>query len=63
MAGNGKRRSIRKADKPTHLLSQAERARKLASECGSQLVAELFEMHAALCERNALLRPPRRPAP
>jgi hypothetical protein len=41
------------SDKVVHLYSQAERARKLASVCGSQLVADLLEDHARLCERNA----------
>jgi hypothetical protein len=25
----------------------------MAAECGSSLVAELFEVHARMCERNA----------
>lgn len=51
---------IRRPDKVTHLYTQADRARKLASECGSQLVAELLEDHARLCEQNAELRRHRR---
>ena len=52
MPNKGKRRVVRKSGKVEHLYSQAERARKLASECGSQLVADLFEIHAELCERQ-----------
>jgi hypothetical protein len=40
-------------DKLAQLISQAERARQMAAECGSSLVAELFEVHARMCERNA----------
>jgi hypothetical protein len=40
-------------DKLAQLISQAERARRMAAECGSSLVAELFEVHARMCERNA----------
>jgi hypothetical protein len=51
-----KRRLPEKPDEVAHLLTQAERARRMASECGSQLVADLFEMHAQLCERNAQMQ-------
>jgi hypothetical protein len=44
-----------KPDKVIQLVTQAERARRIASECGSQLIADLFEVHAQLCERNAWL--------
>jgi hypothetical protein len=50
-----KRRSTAR-NKIVHLYTQADRARKIASECGSQLVAELLEDHARLCERNAQVR-------
>ena len=43
-------------DRIRHLNIQAERARKMASTCGSPILAELFELHAALCERNAEAR-------
>ena len=46
----------RPADKVVHLFTQADRARELASESGSELVADLLEMHAQLCERNAQRR-------
>jgi hypothetical protein len=51
MPNNG--RAARPADKAAHLLSQAERARKMAAQCGSIMVADLFEVHAQMCERNA----------
>ncbi len=51
MSSPRKRRN-RVSNKVLHLHSQAERARKLASECGSPLIAELLEMHAQLCEAN-----------
>jgi hypothetical protein len=56
----GKNRLPAKPDKVVHLISQAERARRIASECGSQLIADLFEVHAQLCERNAQLLKQRR---
>src|SRR5437868_3635076 len=40
-------------EKVAELMSQAKRARQMAAECGSSLVAELFEVHALMCERNA----------
>jgi hypothetical protein len=49
----GKKRLPGKSDKVVQLVTQAERARKIASECRSQLIADLFEVHAQLCERNA----------
>jgi hypothetical protein len=52
MPGNGKR-PARPANKVVHLYSQADRARRMAAECGSALVADLFELHAQICERNA----------
>ena len=55
----GKQRT-RPPDKVVHLYSQADRARKLAVESGSSLVAKLFEQHAKLCERNAELKKLRR---
>ena len=39
-----------------HLDKQAARARKLASESPSPIVAELWEYHANLCELHAELR-------
>jgi hypothetical protein len=52
MPGNG-RRPAQRPDTVALLYSQADRARKMAGECGSALVADLFELHAQLCERNA----------
>lgn len=46
--------------KVVHLISQADRARKLAAGCGSPIVAELFMLHAQLCEENAKKTPPNR---
>lgn len=60
MEGQGKPR-LKRADKVVHLYTQADRARKMAADCGSQLVAELFELHASLCERNAQTRQLKRP--
>jgi hypothetical protein len=40
-------------DKVIHLISQADRARKLAAGCRSPVIAELFILHAQLCEENA----------
>jgi hypothetical protein len=45
---NGK--SLRNA---MHRMTQAERARALAANCGPSVVAELLEVHAQCCERNA----------
>ena len=50
------KRRNRASDKVVHLHNQADRARMLALQCGSQLVADLLEDHARLCERNAELR-------
>jgi hypothetical protein len=36
-----------------HRMTQAERARTLAAQCGPSVVADLLEVHAQLCERNA----------
>jgi hypothetical protein len=36
-----------------HLMTQAERARSIAAQCSSSLVADILEAHAKLCERNA----------
>jgi hypothetical protein len=52
MSSQRKQRN-RVSNKVLHLHNQAERARKLASECGSPLIAELLEMHAQLCETNS----------
>jgi hypothetical protein len=60
MQDRSKRRRVSKGNKAAHLNVQAERARKLAFECGSPLIAELFEIHAALCERNARTRQQKR---
>lgn len=35
-----------------HLMSMPERARAIAMRCGSELVVEILELHARLCERN-----------
>jgi hypothetical protein len=40
----------------SHLYVQAGRARKLASECNTSLVADLLELHARLCEQKAKAR-------
>jgi len=40
----------------TKLQIQADRARKMALECGSPLVSELFEIHAAVCDQRALAK-------
>jgi hypothetical protein len=55
MANDANRRA-RKPDKIKHLDQQVERARKMAAECGSPLVADLLEVHAQICERNAKAR-------
>jgi hypothetical protein len=34
-------------------MTQAERARSLAAQSSTSLIADLLEMHAQLCERNA----------
>ena len=47
------KRRNRTSDKVVHLHNQADRARMLALQCGSQLVADLLQDHARLCERNA----------
>ncbi len=51
-----KKPRAQKGNKMVRLLTQAERARKLAAECGSSLVAELYEVHAGICEQNARAR-------
>ena len=48
------------SDKISHLKNQADRARRLAAVCGSASVAELWEMHAVLCDQKAELRQRRR---
>jgi hypothetical protein len=58
----GRKRRAGHPDKVVHLYSQADRARRMAVECGSALVADLFEIHAQMCERNAKMRRPRRKA-
>jgi hypothetical protein len=40
----GKRKRLRRSDKMSHLESQAKRARKLAAEFGSNLLAEIYEI-------------------
>jgi len=42
-------------DKVAELIAQAQRARRMAADCGSSMIAELFEVHADMCERNARL--------
>jgi hypothetical protein len=44
----------RRARKTGALISQADRARTLAASCRAPLIAEPFEIHAQVCERNAL---------
>jgi len=34
-------------------MTQAERARTLAAKYGPSVIADLLEVHAQLCERNA----------
>lgn len=58
MDRTGKRRL--KPDKIVHLYTQADRARRMAAECGTDLIADLFEVHALMCERNAKMARPRR---
>jgi hypothetical protein len=61
MPDNG-RRAMARDSKLVQLISQAKRARKLAAACKTPMVAELFEIHAQMCERNAqqYRRPPLR---
>ena len=40
-------------DNVVHLITQADRARKLAADHGSSILSDLYEMHAQLCEQNA----------
>lgn len=54
---NGHAKRVRVRDRNAHLLDQADRARKLALESSSPLVAELYELHASLCEQEAKCRP------
>lgn len=57
MIGRGKR--VMDLDQVTQLISQAKRARKMADECASPVIAELFKVHARMCERIARqYRPP-----
>lgn len=44
------------SNKVLDLRRQADRARKLAAESVSPLVAELYEIHALECERSAVKR-------
>jgi hypothetical protein len=55
LAMQRKRRTFRgKSEKNVlHRVTQAERARSIAAECGPSVVADLLEMHAQLCEQNA----------
>ena len=57
VSGRHRRRS---AAKVATLYSQAERARKVAVGAASPLIAELFEIHARMCERNAEVQRSRR---
>jgi hypothetical protein len=59
MAGN-RRPGARPEDKVARAHAQAARARKMAAECGSALIADLFNVHAAMCDRNAGIPPDRR---
>ena len=60
MSGDVKRR-MRRGEKGARLSLQVERARKMAAECGSPMLAELFELHAQICERNAKVQKARKP--
>jgi hypothetical protein len=55
MFDNGRR--TRRSERVSRLHAQADRARKMAVECGSALIADLFEVHAQMCERNAKAPP------
>lgn len=44
------------ANAVAQLYTQASRAREMAAECGSPLVAGLFKVHARICEENAKVR-------
>ena len=46
-----------------HRMTQAERARTIAAQFGSSVVADILEVHAQCCARNAakmVLKGPRR---
>ena len=43
---------MKRPAKVTHLMSQAQRARKFAESCELTLVEGLWLAHAQLCERN-----------
>jgi hypothetical protein len=46
-----------------HRMTQAERARTVAAQFGPSVVADILEVHAQCCERNAakmVLKGPRR---
>lgn len=55
-----KRQTVAGDRKVAHLHKQAERARKIAAECGPSLLVELFELHAQLCEQKAAARQSRK---
>jgi hypothetical protein len=61
MGGKGSR--ALQMDKAQHLSLQAERARQMAVESGSDLVADLYNLHAQLCEQKAAIRQGRRSKP
>jgi hypothetical protein len=44
---------LRRGDKAMYLRNMAERARRLAQECGSQPLVEIYELHANMCEVKA----------
>jgi len=46
-----KARRVRKVVAP---ISQADRARSLAASCREPMIAELFLIHARVCDQNAL---------
>jgi hypothetical protein len=54
---------IKSENKVLHRLTQAERARALAAQSSSSLVADLLEAHAQLCERNAASMASKGPSP
>ena len=58
MRNNGGRRPNNAAR--VEALHSADRARELAAHAVSPLVAELFEIHARMCEQNAEMRRSRR---
>lgn len=46
----------RRSDKVSQLYTQADRAKRMAEDCVSDLVGDLYRLHALACERNAAQR-------